>query len=840
MKLTLGGLRNGVLAAVSVAFFAIPHGGVAQTIADGQVQADSSGALVAPDRVLVPADAQVGPVNGAETPGEAQATLDYDAWNALANTAEATIANGATTALAFEQLRPTLVEWRAAFQKAQTENSARIATLRTQITALGPIPAEGVAEVAEIAARRAELNDQLARLEAPGLAADEAYQRSVGLINEIDQLLLSRQTDELMQLWPMPINPANWPAAYRALSVTAASLYSEFSVRWANEDARANLSNKLPLVLGLLILAAFILWRGIPWIDRLTFRLQNGGSERGRRIWTFIASLGQIFVPFSAVMLITVALRQTGMLGVLSYSLVQAFPAMGITFLGSRWLGHRVFPVGASVDAPLRLARERRAEGRLLAVSFGLLYNVELLRQLMMDRLDSTEAVTSVLSFPIIVVCGVLLFRLGSFLQRHASAATQGDATTGYFLKLAVMLARGAMAIGIIGPLLAAVGYVSAASAMVYPAVMSLGLIGLLTVVQRLVADVYIIVARRDVAEAGDALVPVLINFALTLASVPVFALIWGTRMSSILELWNQFRDGFVVGDARISPTMFLLFAVVFGIGYAVTRLFQGALRSSILPRTSLDQGGQNAVVSGIGYVGIALASLIGINAAGLDLSGLAIVAGALSVGVGFGLQAVVSNFVSGIILLIERPVSEGDWIEVGTTQGIVQSISVRSTRIQTFDRSDVIVPNSDLISGKVTNFTRFNLTGRLIVPIGVAYGTDTRRVEKILTEIAEAQPMVVLNPPPAIVLIGFGADSVNFEMRMILRDVNFNISVRSDVNHAIAQRFREEGIEIPFAQRDIHLRNVGALADAFRKPIAAPNLSDGGAAPETLPEPSK
>lgn len=838
-------LKKAFIAALSAFLLIAPQFAAAQIITDGPVrQVDSTGALIAPGSSLVQAEAPLGPVNGtvAEKPGDTQVALDYDNWNALANRAEATIANSSTTQLAFDQLRANLVDWRAAFQKAETENSARIATLRTQIAALGPAPAEGETEVPEIAARRTELNDQLARLQAPGLAADEAYQRAIGLISQIDKVLLDRQTSELMQLWPMPINPANWPAAYRALNFTATSLFGEVIARANSADARAQLSNKLPVVVGLLVLAIVILWRGNPWIDRLTYRLQNGGSERGRRIWSFLASLGQIIVPFAAVMLITVALQQTGMLGVLSYVLVDAMPLLGITFLASRWLGHRVFPIGSVVDAPLKLTRERRAEGRVLAVSFGLLYDVEMLRKLMMDQLDATEVVTSVLSFPIIVVCGVLLFRLGSFLQRHASAASQSDESKGYFLQLAVMLARGAMAIGVIGPLLAAVGYVAAASAMVYPAVMSLGLIGLLTVLHRLISDVYILVARRDVAEAGDALVPVLINFALSLATVPIFALLWGTRMSSISELWNHFRDGFEIGNARVSPTMFLLFAVVFGIGYALTRVFQGALRTSILPRTSLDQGGQNAIVSGVGYVGIFLAALIGINAAGLDLSGLAIVAGALSVGVGFGLQTVVSNFVSGIILLIERPVSEGDWIEVGTTQGTVKSISVRSTRIQTFDRSDVIVPNSDLISGKVTNFTRFNLSGRLIVPIGVAYGSDTRKVEKILQEIAEAQPMVVLNPPPAIVLIGFGPDSVNFEMRMILRDVNFNLSVRSEVNHEIARRFAEEGVEIPFAHRDISLRNIEAIAEAFRKsaPVPSAELGSADGEPVALPEPKK
>ncbi len=796
-----------------------------------------------PEGPMQPVPSPQSQQNGA-TPAPAKDTpttteLDYAAWEALAERAEATLENPDVPDGSLEALRAELAGWREGLLVAQSTNAARIATLRQQIAALGPAPEEGQTEATEIATRRATLTEQLARLQAPGIAAEEAYRRADGLIAEIDRALRERQTDELLQLYPSPVNPANWPDAYRAVSGAMATILRETRQRWALPTGRETLFDNLPAIVAYLLLALGLIWRGRGLVEQLVHKMTQRWSARGVRIAAVGLSLGQIVLPMIGLVALSHAMLLSGLFGIVGTVIVGVLPAAGFALFAARWLGARVFP--KTPDAlPLALTPEARTEGRLLTTGYGAVLGLEILRLSALDHQDLSEAARAVLAYPTLILAAVLLVRFGRLLRLSAANAGETEDEVSFRRRALSLLGQGVFAIGVVGPVLATIGYIPAAAAMIFPAATSLGVMGLLLLLQALVTDIYAVVTRNEDG-ARNALVPVLVGFALVILALPLFALIWGARMADLTEMWTRLREGFTLGDTQVSPTAFLLFAAVFVFGIMLTRLFQGALKGSILPRTKLDQGARNALNSGVGYVGFFLAGLIAINSAGIDLSGLAIVAGALSVGIGFGMQNIVGNFVSGIILLIERPVSEGDWIEVGGVQGIVKSISVRSTRIQTFDRTDVIVPNTDLVAGRVTNWTRFNLSGRLIVPVGVAYGSDTRKVEQVLREIAEAQPLAILNPPPLVIFIGFGADSINFEIRVILRDVNFSLSVRSEINHQIYERFRAEDIEIPFAQADVTLRNVAEIADLLRalpavvaaaQPAEAASGKGGPAAP--------
>ena len=783
--------------------------------------------------MLLAALGQAGPVAAQD----ALKADDYKTFDTTVSQIEDVVVKAQVDDERLSNMRAEMVKWRSTFSAAQGSNADQIATAKNQIAALGPVPAEGQTEDAMIAKRRVELSAELAKLQAPVLTATEATTRADSTIASIDKLIRERHADKLLRLSPSALNPVNWPTAVSMFRWMGQWIWDETRWRFTRPMNVDQLRDNAPLIVVLVLAALLLLVRGGRWMGRLTTWLLSKTQMRGRNLISGIVSLGQVALPVVGAVLLYMALERASLFGPIILSLFSALPAVVLVIFLTRWLAHHVFPADPDQESAIGLGPEDRAEGRLQAVLLGVsvaLYDLVATwivpraanflggaaSNIAADRAQqvaqATDAAISVIVVPLQVFAAVALYRLGQILRRQSAAGRSGGEGAFRF-ELIYWVSSAAIAIAVVAPALGLIGYVSAANALIWPAINTLSLFAMVVVVQGFFAELYVTVARTPEAR-HDGLMPIIAGLVITCAALPLLALIWGARVVDLVDLWTSFRSGVSLGGVRISPTNFIVLVAVFGISYAVTRLVQGGLKSSILPRTSLDQGGRNAIVSGVGYAGVFLSALLAITAAGIDLSGFALVASALSIGIGFGLQTIVSNFVSGVILLVERPVSEGDWIEVGTTTGIVKSISVRSTRIQTFDRSDVIVPNSDLISGAVTNFTRFNMSGRLIVPVGVAFGSDTRRVDQVLREIAEAQPLVVLNPPPVIALIGFGADSINFEIRMILRDVNFSLEVRSEINHEIVRCFAENKIEIPFTQQDIHLRNVDELAAALRE----------------------
>ncbi|SEF50127.1 Small-conductance mechanosensitive channel [Jhaorihella thermophila] len=750
----------------------------------------------------------------------------FEKWQATAARADEVIAARRASNAALEELRKDLVRYRETFQKLRNSNAARIRTLEEQIAALGPPPEDGQTEPEEIARLREELNRQLTQARVPGIVAEQAYSRANGLIAEIDRIIRDRQKSELLHRGPSPLNPAHWGEALAETAEVFRGLAAETQAQISAPSAREQRTENAPFIAGLIALGLLLLFRARAWSHQFGDYMRQFGG-RGTGVWNFLVSVAVLALQFAGVVAIVNAVRLSGSLGFRGSLVLDAVPVWAAILLFYAWLNERLFDarhadaiVFLSPQMQDKLRRDVTAASWLLVLQgvVGLLAQIETL----------SEATRAVIAFPGIVLTALVLYHINRLTRSEEPKEREPSERTG-LIRLVRRIVR---LLGMTAPLLAAIGYTVAAEALIYPAVLTLTLFSVGVILQRFLTDLYGWLSGKG-CEARDSLFAVLAGGLIALGAVPVLALIWGARIADLSEIWAKFLAGFQIGDTRISPTAFLGYVLVFAIGYVLTRLVQSGLRTSLLPKTGLDPGGQNAVVAGTGYVGIFIAAMVAISTAGIDLSSIALVAGALSVGIGFGLQTIVSNFVSGIILLIERPFAIGDWIEVNGLMGYVRDISVRSTRIETFDRTDVIVPNSDFITGTVTNYTRGNTVGRAIVPVGVAYGSDTRKVEKILLEIANAHPMVLANPAPMVVFQGFGADSLDFEIRAILRDVNWVLSVKSDLNYEIERRFREEGIEIPFSQRDIWLRNPEALARALDGTAPEP---DPAPAPPTAP----
>jgi small-conductance mechanosensitive channel len=310
------------------------------------------------------------------------------------------------------------------------------------------------------------------------------------------------------------------------------------------------------------------------------------------------------------------------------------------------------------------------------------------------------------------------------------------------------------------------------------------------------------------------------INVVAVAVIVPLILLQIGFQTADLKSWLYGVVSEIKIGSISISLIGVVTGMIVFIAGYFLTRWFQSWLDSTVMARGKVEPGVRNSIRTAVGYAGIALAALFGISAAGINLSNLALVAGALSLGIGFGLQNVVSNFVSGLILLAERPFKVGDWIEAGTVSGTVKRINVRATEIETFQRQTIIMPNSELINAAVGNWTHRNKLARGDIRIGVAYGTDPKMVRAILLEIAHTHPRVLKNPEPFVIFANFGESSLDFELRFFLSDVSLRQEVATELRFAIVEAFEAKGIEIPFPQRDLNITSssISALAKALAK----------------------
>ncbi len=320
----------------------------------------------------------------------------------------------------------------------------------------------------------------------------------------------------------------------------------------------------------------------------------------------------------------------------------------------------------------------------------------------------------------------------------------------------------------------------------------------------------------------------------LIVLTILILANIWGVPFNRLAAWTGEALDGFNVGNVQISLIDVALGLVTFVVVIVIVRLVQTVLQDHILPESGWDEGTQHSVLSVLSYVGFTLATVLGIAVIGVDMTTIGLIAGGLSIGIGLGLQGIVNNFISGIILLIERPVKVGDWVIVGMHEGFVKRVNIRATEIETWQRASVIVPNAELLNTSVTNWTHHDRIGRMEIRLRVPRGTDVDLVQEIMLECAQKHPSVASWPEPSALFMDFGENGLDFELRCFTSDNVWVYFIGSDLRFAINRRLREEGIEMALPQRVIHMAEDEPLPRPPRD--KADDETDAGQPDKTSP----
>ncbi|TFG48995.1 MAG: mechanosensitive ion channel, partial [Candidatus Brocadiia bacterium] len=315
-----------------------------------------------------------------------------------------------------------------------------------------------------------------------------------------------------------------------------------------------------------------------------------------------------------------------------------------------------------------------------------------------------------------------------------------------------------------------------------------------------------------------------LIRAFMVLAMIVGIWLIWNQMLPALrifnrIELWKT-----TVADITVSITLtnLALAIIIILMTVVAARNILGLLEIMILQRLPFDRGVRFAVVTLTRYVIVIIGAILAFGEIGIGWSKVQWLVAAITVGLGFGLQEIFANFISGLIMLFEQPMRVGDIVTVGDISGKVTRIRIRATTIQKWDRKELVVPNKEFITGRLINWTLTDTVLRMAFNVGIAYGSDTALTEKVLLQVARENPKVLRDPPPIVIFKAFGSSALEFELRLYIPDLDSYLEIWHQVNCAIDAAFRKAGIEIAFPQQDIHVRSI-------QYPIPVDMKKDGG-----------
>ncbi len=652
-----------------------------------------------------------------------------DSWNFKINQADTELIKRGPTEPLLASIRSDVKEIQEQTAEVAKSSAAEAARLRELLNALGSPPEEGAApEEESVAQRRAQLQEQLSMFEGRVKQAELTAERARQLLERQSARLRQRAAEELFYRQPSPVSWAVLSSAGPHFISALRQLARAPLEAWAPAIAGgAVVSGALPLVLA--IVFAFVVgWPARAWLIRRFIRdRETPRPTYIRRVVNgLMTGISRGVLPaLLAVAPLGVLLARGESRGIVGDMLVAALIGIIAVLLTSGIARAALAPASPAVWrlTPLtdKSARALYRRIRQVMVIAATLFFIEYPAR---RHLYISEELRIFYNFVGDTVLAVFIFallpkRLWQTMEDTEVDGLKRPASMDWKIQvLRIAVAITAIAI----PVSSLLGFVTFASYLTNNLLLTGLVLGGAVVFHGLVRELLTIALEREEAErvpvageeeerdsSGTLLrfwLVAAFDFALFLAAALLLLWAWGFGLADFKEWTRLAVGGFKVGKFTISLADLLIAVFVFVAILFATRMLQRVLENRIFPQTRLDIGIRHSLKTSVGYIGLVIAAAIAISALGLDLSNIAIIAGALSVGIGFGLQNIVNNFVSGLILLVERPVKVGDWVEVGAHQGYVKRINVRATELQTFQRSSVIIPNSELLSSSVVNWT--------------------------------------------------------------------------------------------------------------------------------------
>ncbi|SDF09577.1 mechanosensitive ion channel domain-containing protein [Thalassobaculum litoreum] len=748
---------------------------------------------------------------------------------------------GGRADLSQEQLaviRTQIVDTKAVIEERRRQLDAQISQLHAQLDSLGPPPEDGL-EPDAVLRRRGELTERIREVEGRHKEIGLLIELADQLVEQIGVARVAELRERLFTQYPTPLRPEVLLTGLRdGLDVLARIISAPLMD--LSRGLERSLS-ALPPLITVTVIALAVWLASLFWLER-RFGPHGEPTSYSRRVLAaIVVAISRGLAPAAVIAAPVFVIEQLAVTsGLATIVLVSAQEAL-VRFL---LLTGLIRAALAPHNTPWRLPDIPdesvsviwRRSLILLTTLHVALFLIEVAQNLNISpELRSGFA----LVFSVLIATNLLALLRRDYWEPQAQAADgedeSDDARTG--IDPGTVIRWLLILVAVAGVAFALIGYSEAAiwllSKLIDVSFLALALImarGLVRDLGGIVDDPTTRAHRwvQRIAGASDAAITrtifwfnILIDLATFAGAMLGIALIVGMSAGDLYLIVMRALEGFDVGSVRISPGSLLAGLVAFFVALVITRMIQRGLVRRIFPHTHIDSGVQHSVTAGIGYIGVTLALLTAVATVGFDLSNLALIAGALSVGIGFGLQAIVNNFVSGLILLAERPIKVGDWIKIGAFEGTVKRINVRATEIQTFQRSEVIIPNSELITSALINYTHKDKYGRIDVAVPVSYGEDPKKVGDILLDVASEHPMVATWPEPYLYFHGFDDVAMRLQLRVYLIDINNFLTVTNDLHFGVAERLRAAGIAFPRPHTDTRLRRDD-VQDRMLGPVPA------------------